>query len=225
MFDLNDAVATWRRDLARTTHLPRPALDELESHFLDDIDIQMEDGVDAERAYLMAIERLGEPKALQREFEKNDQGKRWLFAGARLGLAGYMLHQLFVPTIHWALAIMALGMGQKGVNGATLSWTQRLDLFVNEAMIFLMAAGDLIALGPIALLGILLAKRSRQKGWTLTFGSALVLAILSLVGAWDGVLSSFNSTGYIFLIALLITSIFTVYPPSLPDALDRLRRT
>ncbi|GAB5518586.1 MAG: hypothetical protein RhofKO_08370 [Rhodothermales bacterium] len=221
MFDLNDAVATWRRDLARTTHLPRPALDELESHFLDDIDIQM-DGVDAERAYLMAIERLGEPNALQREFEKNDQGKRWLFAGARLGLAGYIFHNVVFAVDRFWLGIVAmLGPEERPAAEGFAAVLQALSIALDEVVLAMLVAGELLLMLPIALIGLWTTYRRRQKGWSLTFLLTLIAVPLML----NDLNNTVFSLGSISLFVLLITSIFTVYPPSLPDAIEnRLRR-
>ncbi|MEM6647073.1 MAG: permease prefix domain 1-containing protein [Bacteroidota bacterium] len=220
MFDLNGAVTGWRRNLARTTTLPRTALDELESHFLDDIDIQMEDGVEPERAYLEAIARLGDPKVLQREFEKNSQGKRWLFAGARLRLAGYMLYQMLVPSVHWGILLMVKSMSH-GEGKAT--WADKLDAL----WIFLMGTGEFMALALLALLGLLLALRSRQRGWALTFGVSFLFSFVLLAEAWDSIAVGFSQSGdllVLLVITSMVLSVFTVYPPSLPDALDRLRR-
>ncbi|MEM1095986.1 MAG: hypothetical protein AAGJ10_15415 [Bacteroidota bacterium] len=221
MFDLSDAVAGWRRDLARTTTLPRTALDELEDHLLGDIDIQMEDGVEPERAYLEAAVRLGTPKALQHEFKKNSQDKRWLFAGARLGVAGYMVYQMLTPGVDWGILAAVNSISRD--EGAP-TWVAQLDAL----SMFLVATGAFVALAFIALMGILLAWKSRQRGWVLTFGTSFLFSCVILVDSWNSLAAGFSQSGdlvVLLVVTSVVLSVFTVYPPSLPDALDRLRRT
>ncbi|MEM6647072.1 MAG: hypothetical protein AAF730_12560 [Bacteroidota bacterium] len=222
MFDLNTAVATWRRDLDRTTKLPRTALDELEDHLLGDIDIQMEDGVEPERAYLEAVARLGQPKALQREFEKNSQGKRWLFAGARLGGAGYILHEALMPSVDWMLAVLAMTTEETTATASGLGGAlQTLAAVLQEIGLMFLFVGELMVLIPIAVIALVLTLRQRQRGWAVTFGMTL-LAVPLMLNNMSGAVFSIGS---LLMVVLLVTSLFTVYPPSLPDALERrLRR-
>ncbi|MEM1095984.1 MAG: hypothetical protein AAGJ10_15405 [Bacteroidota bacterium] len=224
MFDLNTAVAAWRRDLDRTTKLPRTALDELEDHLLGDIDIQMEYGVAPERAYLEAIERLGHPKALQREFEKNSQGRRWLFAGGRLGLIGYIVHNIAFATHHFWFGLLELFGSKPKVelsDNALVAAGQALSMVFDNIALGMMAAGEVLLMLPIAILGLILTLKRRQKGWSVTFILTLLAMPLMLTNLGEGVYSLWS----LFVLAVLIVSLFTVYPPSLPSPLEqRLRR-
>lgn len=74
MFNLEQAISHWRRELGPVG--PPELLDELESHLRADIEQQLRTGIDAERAFSIAVERIGEPRMLRAEFKK---------AGARRG--------------------------------------------------------------------------------------------------------------------------------------------
>ncbi len=70
MFNLEQAIAEWRRQMiAAGIQAPIP-LDELESHLRDDIEEQMKTGADAARAFALAVQRMGQPAPLQMEFMK-----------------------------------------------------------------------------------------------------------------------------------------------------------
>jgi hypothetical protein len=70
MFDLNQAIAEWRRQIdAEGVKGPR-VLDELESHLRDDIEQQLRSGLSPEQAFETAAARMGKPQALNREFAK-----------------------------------------------------------------------------------------------------------------------------------------------------------
>jgi hypothetical protein len=70
MFDLENAIVEWRRQmLAAGIRTPVP-LEELESHLRDDIEAQMDSGTDAQRAFASASERVGPAAELRGEFQK-----------------------------------------------------------------------------------------------------------------------------------------------------------
>src|SRR5882757_10811674 len=70
MFDLEQSIAEWRKQmLAAGIKTPVP-LEELESHLREDIERQMESGVSAEKAFASAARKIGRVYALQTEFAK-----------------------------------------------------------------------------------------------------------------------------------------------------------
>src|SRR5260221_12319241 len=71
MFNLDQAIADWRRHLAASGIKSRAVLDELESHLRDEVENQMRTGVNGERAFEMAVQSIGQPAALRREFAKS----------------------------------------------------------------------------------------------------------------------------------------------------------
>jgi len=76
MFDLDIAIAEWRRQMqAAGLKTPVP-LDELESHLRDDIETQMRSGADTQQAFEAAVRRIGQAGRLRTEFEKAGETRR-----------------------------------------------------------------------------------------------------------------------------------------------------
>jgi hypothetical protein len=71
MFDLNQAIEDWRRQM-RSAGVTAPApLDELEAHLRDDIEAHTQSGCDARQAFQCAVSRIGRADALEVEFAKS----------------------------------------------------------------------------------------------------------------------------------------------------------
>ena len=72
MFNLDQAVAEWRRQmLAVGIKTPVP-LDELESHLHEEIEEQMKSGLNAQQAFDAGVLKIGQAHALKNEFNKVD---------------------------------------------------------------------------------------------------------------------------------------------------------
>jgi hypothetical protein len=70
MFDLEKAVANWRRQmLAAGIKAPAP-LDELEIHLREEIERQMKSGLTEAQAFVFATQQMGEAGLLKNEFQK-----------------------------------------------------------------------------------------------------------------------------------------------------------
>jgi Cytochrome C assembly protein len=70
MFELERSLEQWRRSLAALPGLTADAVAELESHLRDEIQRQQEAGCEPEQAFARAVDKLGTPQALAREFTK-----------------------------------------------------------------------------------------------------------------------------------------------------------
>lgn len=68
MFNLDLAIARWRRQMIADGIKFTVLLDELESHLRDDVDQQMSSGAPAEEAFREAVQRIGPADNLQEEF-------------------------------------------------------------------------------------------------------------------------------------------------------------
>jgi hypothetical protein len=92
MFNLDQAIAEWRRQmLAAGIKTPVP-LEELESHLRDDIDQQMTSGLSEQQAFESAMQRIGHADALKSEFRKTCGTKRnVMFALLWYGSTGSVL--------------------------------------------------------------------------------------------------------------------------------------
>jgi hypothetical protein len=63
-------------------------LDELESHLREDVERQMHVGMDASRAFEIAVGRIGQPRALNKEFMKTDGRKLALLRRLKMLIFG-----------------------------------------------------------------------------------------------------------------------------------------
>lgn len=105
MFNPEQAIAEWRKQmLAAGIKTPVP-LEELESHLREDAERQMSSGLGAQQAFEIAIKRIGQADALKSEFKKNKQKRQSVIsAAATLGLglaffiAGACSWHTFLPT-------------------------------------------------------------------------------------------------------------------------------
>ncbi len=99
MFNLNEKIAEWRRQmLAAGIKTPVP-LNELENHLRDDVEQQISAGLSAQQAFEAAVQGIGQAAVLEREFDKVGATKQ---AQARvkraiLTLAGIPNHYLNPP--------------------------------------------------------------------------------------------------------------------------------
>lgn len=102
MFNLDQAISEWRQQmLAAGINTPVP-LDELESHLRDDIEQQIRSGVRAQQAFEAAVQRMGQARALKREFKKDERifMKRAMIV--LVGIFGVMSGMAFIlPAMAW----------------------------------------------------------------------------------------------------------------------------
>jgi len=78
MFNLDQAISEWRRQMLATGVKAFDILDELESHLRENIDEQILAGSNPQQAFEIAVRRIGNPDALRVEFAKVGGG-RWAF--------------------------------------------------------------------------------------------------------------------------------------------------
>ncbi len=85
MFNLEQAILDWQRQmLAAGIQTPVP-LEELESHLRDEIEQQRKSGLSAQPAFEAAVGQIGPARALKNEFKK---GERTFMKKTLLVLAG-----------------------------------------------------------------------------------------------------------------------------------------
>src|SRR6266568_4393066 len=70
MFNLNQAIAQWRRQMLQAGIKPRAVLDELETHLRDDVERQTKLGTNAQQAFDIAVQSFGKADVLKSEFKK-----------------------------------------------------------------------------------------------------------------------------------------------------------
>lgn len=91
MFNLEQSIANWRQHmLAAGIETPMP-MEELEIHVHEEIERQLKFGLSAQTAFLIAVEKIGQPEIIKREFKKTEGTlmKRIVKIGA--GVAGVLM--------------------------------------------------------------------------------------------------------------------------------------
>jgi len=88
MFNYEKAIARWRRQMRAAGFNSPVPLDELENHLRDDVEQQVRAGTDEARAFAAAVQRLGPPAPLQREFKKARAFKTTLLRKLKAFLSG-----------------------------------------------------------------------------------------------------------------------------------------
>ena len=79
MFDIEQSISDWRKQmLVAGIKTPVP-LEELESHLREEIEQQMKSGCNEQQAYKNALQHLGESDALNTEFKQTSRAveKQW----------------------------------------------------------------------------------------------------------------------------------------------------
>ena len=80
MFDLEQSIADWRRQMHSAGIKTPVPLEELEIHLREEIERQLKSGLSRPEAFQFSVEKIGRGKALKAEFEKAGELKE-----ARLG--------------------------------------------------------------------------------------------------------------------------------------------
>jgi hypothetical protein len=70
MFNLDQAISEWRRQMAVGGLKMPDVLNELESHLREDLEGQVRSGLNEQEAFNAAVQRIGQSKALKKEFRK-----------------------------------------------------------------------------------------------------------------------------------------------------------
>jgi hypothetical protein len=71
MFNLDQAISEWRRQMSAGGVKDSAVLDELESHVREDVERQARAGVGTEKAFELAVKKIGPASALRKEFRKS----------------------------------------------------------------------------------------------------------------------------------------------------------
>ena len=143
MFDLEQSIADWRKQmLAAGIKTPVP-LEELESHLRNEIERQMKSGINAQRAFGEAIQQIGPPDALQGEFQKAnvltvEQKRTTVIAGGVLTITvGFILV--------WATMVQGRDMGKMPGEAIMLFVLGLFLVFNGAAIIFLASKRSFLA--------------------------------------------------------------------------------
>jgi hypothetical protein len=151
MFNLEKAIAEWRRQmLAAGIQTPVP-LEELEGHLREEIERQTKSGFDVQRAYETAAQKIGKANMLKNEFEKVGATK-----GAR-NLKQYrtiMVACLGVETLFWAMCLLS-----KFGHFSEITNAQQMSGLAAIVVMVLLASIGLLGRGPVS---VILSRRMRD---------------------------------------------------------------
>jgi hypothetical protein len=107
MFELEQSIAGWRRQmLAAGIQTPVP-LEELESHLREEIEWQTNSGMNQQDAFASAVQKLGSARAVQNEFMKVDKthsALKW-----KLMEIGLTLATILVPLLCGGIVLKRAG--------------------------------------------------------------------------------------------------------------------
>ena len=126
MFNLEQSIADWRRQMLATGIKTPVPLEELEGHLREDLEKQMQSGLNPQQAFAIAVRKMGQAGALKQEFTKAGQS-----AGAQFvklaGIACLVIAGSFSLLILSALSHHAAGwsfkvLGSSAMAATFLSW-------------------------------------------------------------------------------------------------------
>jgi hypothetical protein len=109
MFNLDEAISHWRREMAGAGIPGSRLLDELESHLRDDIDALVSAGMPEAQAFRLAVSRLGEADSVSAEFRKlSNTSSMPVKIGARLwtGLLVVLAARLLMGVITGRMSLL-----------------------------------------------------------------------------------------------------------------------
>jgi len=104
MFNLDDEIEKWRREMIATGIKTPVPLDELESHLREDIERQTKSGLPEVEAFRTSVQKMGQARALESEFKKVEATKE--------ERAWKLIHKLIV---------IGAGVISLGVSGLVIS--------------------------------------------------------------------------------------------------------
>jgi len=157
MFDIDQAILKWRRQMVDGGITATSTLDELESHLREDVETNVRSGQNVQQAFEGAVERLGQASLLRCEFEKDEKAKQ-------------------VPRHNHLLRIRVLAIALIAFYGLGALWA--VVAFFSTGMsppLFKALASSLVFVaGGIGLLKL------KRWGWWLTIGLCAIIIIQSL---------------------------------------------
>jgi hypothetical protein len=195
MFDLDQAIAEWRRQMAADGIRNPALLDELENHLREETEAQMRSGLAADRAFAQAVERIGDAARLCEEFEKSRYSLRARKRHReRKGLLAYALFAglILEPGI---FAFSSSSLRQQGIETTIGDWLLVLGNII--PMLLSIPASRWV----VRFLPIIISERLRVVAMaTVAFAGALLLR-----GCWS-VLWADN------LLHMMIIVLWTISP-------------
>ena len=137
MFDLEQSMAEWRRQMLAAGIVSPEVLDELEMHLRDDVEAQESAGLSTQEAFALAAKRMGQPGNIKTEFQlanssfiPMDETTKLRLRGILIGIAMLAIGvALILPAVaHWrhqgpltgaGIALLIVGILCSGAGAVT----------------------------------------------------------------------------------------------------------
>jgi hypothetical protein len=102
MFNLDEQITEWRRQMLDAGIKTPVPLDELESHLREDVEQQMRSGLNTQQAFETAVQAIGRASVLKREFKKNKRIFMKRIMMVLIGIFGVLFGTAFIlPALAW----------------------------------------------------------------------------------------------------------------------------
>jgi len=137
MFDLNEEILKWRRNLSESDPLDEPAVNELESHLREEIDSLASLNLSEEESFWLACRRLGGAGDLSSEFAKINRSA--VLRGRLFWMAaGVLAYMLAIQSGRAASGLSVLFAGLGGLRGLGLGFVAVVsELLVLGSILYL----------------------------------------------------------------------------------------
>jgi len=141
MFDIEQAIVAWRRQMVAGGLKRSEALDELEAHLRDDIEQGMRSGLSAETAFDGSVQRLGGAGVLKGEFAKalGVKHRHFIYRGLVLGIGVFLLGAAFCYLVMLPGALAASQAYAQWLGFSPTSW--RADKHISFICRFALGMG------------------------------------------------------------------------------------
>lgn len=171
MFDLNQQISNWRKNVIEKGSCHVSDVDEMESHLKDEIDQLKSQNLSEQEAFLVAAHRLGQPDAIAEEFAKVN-GTLWLrkIFYALCGVFAFWAANQIAEAVSKVFLMLATAFGYRGSSLGIAT-----GIFKIAVLIVIIYLGYLIVRSYAG--GFQNSLRS-TKGKIIIFSAALFLVVL-----------------------------------------------
>jgi hypothetical protein len=128
MFNLEQSIAEWRKQMLTAGIKTPTPLEELESHLRDETERQAKLGMDEASAFDFALQKIGAAPAIQIEFGKIEKAAK----ARRLKRAYILLVAIMLPLLFGCVVLFRVG------NFSELTLAQEMSSFAALAVFYLM---------------------------------------------------------------------------------------
>ncbi len=116
MFDLDEQIKIWRKNLNALESFETVDIDELENHLREEIERLLLSGLSEQEAFLVAAHRLGHIDSLSEEFSKVNTGILWRkrFFWSGIIILVWMIMNFIVNSVSQIILSIAVFVGMRG---------------------------------------------------------------------------------------------------------------